>query len=355
MKVSASNLGLLAHCRYYARPEVKWPWDPMGPAAAFGVALHALAETAVILDDVRSPPESAPKYKELDAEQQGRLARVWALLAQWIYDNRKATWKPELKLAWDHAADRGRVLPSAGPRDYSAAKAEELTGTADVVSVEDGTVYVYDFKSGKAEADSYAPQMRALSLFAARAFGVDRAVAVVVKANEDGIFETRYELDGMELDAIAAELAGYLAAVPDATPTPGTHCTEMYCKLRAVCPSTVAAVESLAPSDARVSLVVVTEQAAITGPGHAAFILHRLRAIDAMRDKAWEALKGYVVTNGPVPIGDGKEYRMCSSTRESVDGKAALALAKAKGATEYELGKCIKTAVVTSAREAKAS
>ena len=204
MKVSASNLGLLAHCQYYARPEVKWPWDPMAPAAAFGVALHALAEMAVERGDVAIEAGRAPKYEELDWEQRDRLARVWEHLSAWIVEYRQPSWRAELKLAWDPTTDTGRVLPSAGPRDYSAAKAEELTGTADVVSVEDGTVYVYDFKSGRAEADSYAPQMRALSLFAARAFGVDRAVAVVVKANEDGIFDTRYEIDAMELDAIAA-------------------------------------------------------------------------------------------------------------------------------------------------------
>ena len=356
MKVSASNLSLLAFCRYYARPEVKWPWDPMGPAAAFGVALHALAEEAIRSNDAKAIEAfHAPKWGELDAEQKERLSRVWGLLRDWIRAKHEPKfWQAELKLAWDPIADRGRVLPSSGPRDYSAATVTEITGTADVVApdIKAGTVYVYDFKSGKAEADSYAPQMRALCLLAARAFGVSNAVAVVVKASEEGIVETDYEFDELELDAIAGELAGYIAAVPTSEPTPGSHCTELYCKLRAVCPSTTSAVEALAPAEPS-PLAVVTEQAAITGPDHAAYILHRLRAIDAMRDRAWDALKGYVLSNGPVPIGDGREYRMTSTTRETVDGKRALALAKSKGATELELSACVKSASVNSARECK--
>jgi len=327
----------------------------MGPAARLGTALHSFAER-VVNQAGKLDLDVIAKENKLDEGQRAELselAQSWTAAYE-RHDNDRA----EVAYAYDPTNDTAREL-GVGLARYEVkrlAKPHELTMILDLVRIDGDTVTVKDWKTGRqsgmADAEDHT-QLRVGALAASRAAGLRRAGTELVRVTATNVYPTTGTLDDMELDAVAAEVAGWSIGIPSAEPNPGGWCAEKWCPLRAVCPSTIAAVESLAPSDKRASLVVVTDQAAITGPAHAAFILHRLRAIDAMRDKAWEALKGYVVTNGPVPIGDGKEYRMTTSTRESVDGKAALTLAKAKGATEYELGKCIKTATVTSAREAK--
>ncbi|MFN7132242.1 MAG: DUF2800 domain-containing protein, partial [Myxococcales bacterium] len=99
--------------------------------------------------------------------------------------------EPEVKFAFDLATGKARRLASQGARDYSAASETEVVGTADVVGVFDGEVYVADYKVGFGH-DAYTPavernaQLKFLVLAACRESGVESARAQILHIRDSG-------------------------------------------------------------------------------------------------------------------------------------------------------------------------
>ena len=154
MRVTASKVGLLAYCAWWARPEAKWgrrranhgPWD----------AVHKA------MDRYLSAPSDQVAKEDLEE------------------DIREEYWGRPRRGSLDDSRDSGlrptstRRLRSRGPPrptrrtldviDRQYRPSSRLCGTADLVVRNAHGVDVYDYKTGSG-ADA-GPQLRALGLMA---------------------------------------------------------------------------------------------------------------------------------------------------------------------------------------------
>lgn len=313
MKPSGSKLGLLPHCAYYARPDVPWLEDMPGMAARFGNAVHALAES-YIRGETRLVHEAAKRDCVPESEWP-RLERVWATTLGWLATHARVGWTAEVPLAYDWNDSVARVLPSAGHRDYSKAREDEICGTADVATMDGSVAVVLDWKTGETPLAAYEAQASFLALAWARASGATEARAVFVHFGELGAVEHVWEFDAMGLDAIESAIMDGMSAADSlhAEPTPGPHCSDMYCPARASCPATTAVMLSN-PDVAPLAELVA---ASIQTPEQAGAAYRKLRLVkDAVR-LVEERIRSVVEEQGEAPTAPGKVLRLVTTTRET--------------------------------------
>jgi hypothetical protein len=164
----------------------------------------------------------------------------------------------------------------------------------------------------------YDSQLDFLCLCAAKDTRRHRASAWLVFVDECGETHTRIRnLSCDDLDAIEARLVDLSARLADPNNydqcEEGRHCAGMYCKHVDVCPATEAAAQSLVPdAECKYSLTSTTFES----DEHASYALHRKRVLE----KALEALDARLKAYGPIPDGDGMEYRMVPMGREQIHG-----------------------------------
>jgi len=287
----------------------------MGEAALFGSAVHAFAEVWIRERNKAGKPSRQAIEQIAKYQDDARFKVVTGHLRTWLEENCQAGWLPEVAFAWDHTTDTGREIRGDYQRDYRSLTATELAGTADVVVRGAHAVQVYDFKTGKADADSYGAQMGALALFVARAWNVERATAIVVKVDEDGVREHPVAFDAMDLDGAAHELADNIAKIPASKPQPGAHCAEMYCRLRSVCPATTSAMAEL--SAVPVADVIDLVTLAIRTPEQAGAAHEKLRVIEDAVKAVKNQIRVVVEQNGSVPLANGHVLKLVETTRET--------------------------------------
>lgn len=225
--ISASKAGLVHACGYSFREGTPCV-DERGRSAINGDRFHK-AIASYIQTGVR-PVETGRALKWLE----DRLDHATA----WVDERKGAGWKVEMAFAFDPRTGQARILGYDLGRKYKEAGLlpHEIAGSADVVWMSGETVVVVDHKTGRSISDSVWPQMRWLSVMAARALGAWAARAVIWHATDYGIIEYEQHYDDIELARIADGMRDDIAAVPDSWPTPGPHCDSMYCSARAACP-----------------------------------------------------------------------------------------------------------------------
>lgn len=325
-RITASKAPLLEFCQAFPNYE----WDPRsGPYADRGTRFHKAAasyvETGLRPDveaDILSETQHACDW--IDA-----LGVPLSVLAA------------EAAFAWDPETDVGEVI--GVERDYSKA-GDRFCGTADLVlvSVADKkpiAVTVWDYKTGSAA--NAGPQLRALGLMAARAYGVDHVTVAALEVSRGGVLEVgREDLGPFELAAIAGELAEKLVAVRTAQPTPGSHCGELYCPARLSCPLGTAATGDLVeviPAEA----LTRPREYRLTDPietaEHAMWAIDVLRLVNAKLDAIKDDIKAKV-PDGGWAAADGRVLREAQATIETLDKNRAIALCKELGATDEQLG-----------------
>lgn len=237
--ISASALPLLVNCAAPAHPDTWLAPDKMGAPARFGNAVHLLAEWYLGPHGVPAHGvKQALKACGVDEDEQPRLERVWANLREWIYENSKPEWRAEIAYAYDPVTQMSRVLGEGIGREYTKAGLlhGEVAGTADVASVRGACATVYDYKTGKSDADSYRWQMRQLGLAAAREAGTIRACVIVVRVNEVEVDDSWEEvLQPDDLDDVAAEVLRIHEEAKVGTRRAGSHCETQYCRGRNKC------------------------------------------------------------------------------------------------------------------------
>lgn len=313
MKPSGSKLAVLPYCGYFARPDVAWPADEAGDAAAFGNAIHALCESAIRSRALTV--EDAAKAHGVAESGLPRLRRVWAVALDYIATRARVGWCAEVPLAWSWRMDTARELPSKGHRDYSDAYEDEVCGTADVATMDDGVAVVMDWKTGRSDLDSYREQASFLALAWARSVGASQARAVFVRFSEDGFEERVWVLGSMDLDATAMLLEGRLAEADErrAEPVPGPHCTELYCPARTTCPATASIIRSN-PDVAPLAELVAS---AITTPADAGRAYVQLRLVKDAVKVVEERIREVVEAQGSAPTSPGKVIKLTTTTRET--------------------------------------
>ncbi len=329
MRVTASKVGLLAYCQAFARPEMQWD-NRSSAAAERGTRFHK----AIALYIECEP--GVPLKVEDDIAEEFRHAKAW------VDSVGRSSLRAEVAFAWDAELDTATIIKQDGDRDYSKGEGR-LCGTADVVQVvtADGkptTVMIYDWKTGSGE--SAGPQLRALGLMAARAFGVQSATVAALEARASGVTEVaREELDAFALSGVAGELAEQTAAIATAEPMPGSHCGELYCPARLSCPlgtTATAEVVDLIPADALVRRADFRISDPIKTAEHAIWSLDVLRLMGAWIAAKKDEIKA-AVPEGGWAAEDGRVLREGSCEKTGFDKHKALALVKQLGATPEQV------------------
>ncbi len=331
MRVTASKVGLLAYCQAFARPEMQWD-NRSSAAAERGTRFHK----AIALYIACEP--GVPLKVEDDIAEEFQQAKLW-LASLGIA---RSSLSAEIAFAWDADIDTATIIEQASDRDYSAGKGR-LCGTADVVLVvtADGkptTVMVWDWKTGSGE--SAGPQLRALGLMAARAFGVQSATVAALEVRASGVTEVaREELDAFALAGVAGELAEQTAAIATADPMPGSHCGELYCPARLSCPlgtTATAEVVDLIPAESLVRRADFRISDPIKTAEHAIWSLDVLRLMGAWIDAKKDEIKA-AVPEGGWAAEDGRVLKEGSCEKTGFDKHKALALVKQLGATDAQV------------------
>ncbi len=236
MRFSASSLPLLVDCAHSARPGVALEKDKPNDAMYVGNAVHKLAEWYLTgqPDDVVKAC-AFEKVKPGDVE---RVRRLWLELHAWIVDNAGAKALAEVAYCYAPEAGTARIIGHGIGRQYRdhGQLDCELAGTADMVIIADGTLFISDWKTGRSPAESYRWQLRLLGLAAARECGAGRVVIRVVRVGESEVDASWEEdLDAADLDDVAAEVLRVWREAPTAIAKPGGWCEEKYCKARNKC------------------------------------------------------------------------------------------------------------------------
>lgn len=300
MTPRASRLPLLAHCSWWARPEVADPVASVGTAATTrGTAVHAAIEAvlkgtpAPTLDD-----EAAPFFATWLEWWQGQDIEPVAI------EERAA-----LAVATGAVREVGRD---------EAAKDREVIGTPDLIARDGGTLQVLDWKTGDdfqgyttAAVDNL--QLRTYAAMAAGLFDEGTVEVRIVRITTDGVVEDRHTYDALDLAAHVEWLRDRLAAAPISEPTPGMHCAR--CDAASVCPATLATVYRLTKLGTATARLEITEE-------NAARVLERVAAIEEAASQVRDALKAFALASGGIALPGGKVWGPRSQVRETIDADA---------------------------------
>jgi len=243
--LSAGNYALAQACRHWLRDEAEHEKVVPTPNMKFGNAFHRGSEQWIL-----SPDSTAFSwnFKAL-VEAEGLRAETWApkveaRLLQWEKSAIKHSWHrliPEQSFAFNTLTGQTRKLEGKGWRTWQDVdRAREITltidGLAAPVDVDDDLVEVYDWKTGRVNAEKDIAQIRICALAAAKYYKVDRAIGHVVYVSDDAVVDLS---DGFELDEF--DMIGdhgvleRVFALEDSEPRPGTHCKNLYCAARKWC------------------------------------------------------------------------------------------------------------------------
>ena len=242
---------------------------------------------------------------------------------------------PEVTFAYDLSSGRARELGRRLGRDYRGLAEEELPGTSDAVGVGAAAVFVGDYKTGfhvVAARDNL--QLRALCLFAARAYDRDEAIGEIVRIKPDGgVWRDRVTFDALDLDDFSVQLERVTKAVlgqraraaagrlPDVVE--GDHCR--FCPAWDACPAKATAlvrVASGADTEPLLSLLPLTPELA----GHAWVKMRAARRLlERLEASCHAALNEY----GELPLPSGGVLRRVTEPgNERLDGRVVFAVVR---------------------------
>lgn len=351
MRVTASKVGLLSYCQWWARPEAVWS-DRTGPSADRGTRFHAAMHRLALgkLDGVVAGGERGPcagpagttswTFGSLSAVDDD-IREAFGHAAMWfeaITNGGLVSFMREIAFAWDPETDTAEQLTLEG-RDYSEARGR-LCGTADLVlwHPESESASVYDYKTG--DGSGAGPQLRTLGLMVARALHIEQVTVAALECRDSGVTEVaREELDAFALAAHAGELAEHIAAIDTAEPQPGSHCGELYCPARLSCPlgtEATAEVVQVIPAESLVRRADYRITDPVDTADKAIWSLDVLRLMGAWIESKKDEIKAFVPPEG-ITTEDGRTLRETTKKVEAFDKHKALALCKQLGATEAQI------------------
>ena len=225
----------------------------------------------------------------------------------------------ETAYAYHPATDTARVLGADMARDYSAATDDEVTGTADLVSVCEGRPWVIDFKGSEAvDPAAVNLQLGFYALSHARTVGADAARASICYVHTDGRLEWDHaDLDGWDLDAIASRVRDLWTRAREIRATgqtpdlrTGLHCR--YCPAMPMCPAQVTLARELAAGDADLAgILTLSDESA-----GAAWV--KVQQYRQVLDRIEGALRERAMVRG-LPLPDGSRLVVQESSRRVLD------------------------------------
>lgn len=329
MRVTASKVGLLSSCQWFARPEAEWDTSTSA-AADRGTRFHAAIAHYV----------EHGKWVPADDGSDEDIVPLFLSARAWVDHFGRDALRAEVAFAWDPAADTAWRLKTEG-RDYAAEQARgHICGTADIVAISRATRvgYIADWKTG--DGSGAGPQLRALALMLARAENLDSVTVEALEVSDTGVRHVCTEtLDAFALAAVAGELAEAAASIATAEPQPGPHCGDQWCPARATCPAVRERIADIIPA---AELVRHRWGLAIEGPDHAAWLYAQAKAVEAAAKLVKDAVKAYVPEGG-ITLADGSVLAEGTRNVERFDKARAFALLRELGATEEQIETCSRT------------
>lgn len=344
---SGSSAGRVVACPASAAlPRV----ESSGEAAETGRAIHAFIDRRLMgmgearaLDTV--PEEHRERCRHID------LAGLTAGLS---------VYRPEVAFGLDLERLEARELGRLAQHRAYPVEENEVGLTVDLFGITDGDMpLVLDWKTGQeVDAVEANPQMLTAAAAVALVHNVPEVEARIVYIREDGShWVDGCVFDGLTIDAWLESLKGAHAAVLAAraevaegrAPSvvrPGKHCH--YCPSLAACPAHVGLASSLAPE-----LEEVGARIAALSPTEAGAAYAKARQFRAILTHVEAGLKAYAKAH-PIPLEGGKEYRVTTATRRSLDSDKLTSLARRLGATDDDFASCFSEATYETVREAKA-
>lgn len=314
-----------------------------------GTGLHGFVRS--VLTGI--PIEAA--LAALPPEYRGTAERIqWRKLGSDLSDVRT-----EVAYAIDVRARTARELGQNIGRHYErhAITVDEMVGSDDIEGTRiDGVPVVLDMKFGYERVAPCEVNAQMLTYCLARylltgAPEIEGRICYV--APEGSIWVDSYTFTAFDLDGFADELedafdrvAGarrvYLAR-EDLNVATGEHCR--YCGAMESCPAYVKLARAMLPEALTLEAAVETltlDQAGVAW--------RKARDIEKLLDRVLEALKARA-RQEPLPLGDDKCVKEISYETGSFNREGALALLKAKGATDEEVGMLYTKALIKSVRE----
>jgi len=235
--------------------------------------------------------------------------------------------RAEVKLAFDVATRKGRIIGEGSGRDYGSPGPFEVVGSTDVLGVLGDAVVVLDWKTGFLDVEPAAtnPQLWFYATAAASALGLSRAIIRIVYTKSGRVDQA--EAGPLELAEFASQLHVLHARVAAARSRKedgaivetkeGAWCK--HCPSKSVCPSKVGLLVQVAAG----GLATIGDTAMT--PVRAAAAYEQINRIESLVRDARARLHTYVEEQGPIDLGGGRMYgRYMRKGNERLDGAATV-------------------------------
>ena len=236
----------------------------------------------------------------------------------------------EVALAYDVLWGKARKVGVDVGREYGEVGPTEVVGSADYLAHFDGRLLVADLKTGRSEVPPPAdnPQLLTLALAASLVKHSEVVEVGLLLAPEgsaprwqlaevspqrlavhaDALADMHQRIEEARDDVLAGRRPRHLSQ--------GTHCR--YCPARGACP----AQQSLAQSATTAPETFRATWQASLAAGEAAPVYRALLALRSEADAIEEAMRE-AARQGPLDVGDGRQYGWRVVQRESIDAEAA--------------------------------
>lgn len=328
--LTGSKLPIARHCKWWLRPDVKYPERPRSGAATDGSRLHEYA--ADLVDTGEHPPCSS-------ADE---------LVMRGVRDFWKGRhgqgWQAEVALGLDAALGEARVVGKRIDRNYPEPRTPgEIFLSVDYIGEVPELVTVGDWKTGY--ASHVEPPDDNLQLLAGGAAAMlalkkkDGAVLEIAHATEDGVFPRRYVASPLTLYRAMSEIALIQAGVEGARAKAGDHCR--YCPALGACPETGTMVRQFSQAKVEWTTEFVSEE-------NDRLLVEELSAVKKMIDAIEDAVKKRASERGGILLSDGKIYKAILSYRSSLNK------AKVEKLLGPRYAECVETVSYEQFRRVKA-
>jgi hypothetical protein len=353
MRGSLSLLPLMAKCLHHMRDDVERP-TVQEPSAEANKGNLCHGSIFLFGNEPPSTPEQSEQFDGLalryGVNDETEREQAWLWLTSWYaHPLSREKWAHEQAMAINVVTSEGRLLDVLDRKYVGIDPACDLPGTCDRFKTTDDEVWVLDNKFGRhanLTPIEHNRQLRGYAVTLCRYFKRSQARIFLAVTNDEGTTVTEHVLYSWDLEELADELRELPAKVPTAEPQPGSHCTELYCPIRATCKATRADVQSIVkqePAEPVFTVVIESHEQIAQG-------LPKIGRLEAFVEHWKAAARDYVDKNGPTPLPDGRAWGKVPVDREDVatdgpDGAEAAALLATPDALVE--GLCFKEAIET--------
>jgi hypothetical protein len=215
------------------RLEEKMPYEPAGPAAAIGTAIHELSEK-ILRGEAVNPKDYPDDHFD--------MANEYAVFVNTLVEN------PRKRMI--------EVKVDAGLKTLH----ESLGGTADAVLVDGDHLHVIDLKTGRVLVDAEDnKQLLTYALGVMRILNAPASIRCTMHIFQPRAGHSQWTVSGADLITHGHELlaAANLALTDDAPTNPTTNNCR-YCKAKPICPSIRQKVQDNARKDFALEVQAVT-------------------------------------------------------------------------------------------------